>query len=71
MGIRVDAEAFNAQLEIRGSTERVELEFHKALLEGKLLYPLAEVSDKAVSACFPEESTYWRSSGIGMAGRTN
>ncbi|MDD4515713.1 aspartate--ammonia ligase [Massilibacteroides sp.] len=36
MGIRVDAEALTRQLEIRGCTERAELEFHKALLDGKL-----------------------------------
>lgn len=36
MGIRVDKEALLRQLEIRGCLERVELPFHKALLEDKL-----------------------------------
>lgn len=36
MGIRVDSEALMKQLELRNSTERTELAFHKMLLEGKL-----------------------------------
>ena len=36
MGIRVDAESLNRQLEISGCTDRRELPFHKALLEGEL-----------------------------------
>lgn len=36
MGIRVDAEALERQLEIRGTTERRELYFHKRLLSGDL-----------------------------------
>lgn len=36
MGIRVDEDAMRNQLEARGCTERAELPFHKALLEGKL-----------------------------------
>ena len=38
MGIRVDEETLLRQLEIRGCTERKELPFQKALLEGKLPY---------------------------------
>ncbi len=40
MGIRVDEEALLRQLEIRGVSERKELPFHKALLEGKLPYTI-------------------------------
>lgn len=40
MGIRVDEEALLRQLQIRGATERKELPFHKALLEGKLPYTI-------------------------------
>ena len=36
MGIRVDALALERQLEIRGCTQRREMPFHKALLEGEL-----------------------------------
>ncbi|MCQ2455911.1 MAG: aspartate--ammonia ligase [Clostridia bacterium] len=36
MGIRVDAESLERQLELAGCPERRELEFHRLLLEGKL-----------------------------------
>ena len=36
MGIRVDRESLNRQLEIAGCQDRSELEFHKSLLEEKL-----------------------------------
>ncbi len=36
MGIRVDKEALLRQLDIAGCPERVELEFHKSLLDGEL-----------------------------------
>jgi aspartate--ammonia ligase len=36
MGIRVDAECLRRQLKIRGNEDRVDLPFHKMLLEGKL-----------------------------------
>ncbi len=36
MGIRVDAKALDAQLQVSGCTERAELPFHKALLNGEL-----------------------------------
>ncbi len=36
MGIRVDREALEKQLELTGATERKELYFHQKLLEGKL-----------------------------------
>ena len=36
MGIRVDPETLRKQLEIRGCTERAELPFQKALLNGEL-----------------------------------
>jgi len=36
MGIRVDAETMLKQLELRNSTDRTELPWHKLLLEGKL-----------------------------------
>ena len=36
MGIRVDAKALDAQLQISGCAERAELPFHKALLNGEL-----------------------------------
>ena len=36
MGIRVDREALERQLEIQGKTDRKELYFHKRLLEGSL-----------------------------------
>lgn len=39
MGIRVDKEALLSQLKIKGCEERMELEYHKALLEGE--YPLS------------------------------
>lgn len=38
MGIRVDEETLKKQLEIRGCTERAELPFQKALLNGELPY---------------------------------
>ncbi|MDD4493736.1 MAG: aspartate--ammonia ligase [Eubacteriales bacterium] len=38
MGIRVDEEALQKQLESSGCLDRKELEFHKLLLEGKLPY---------------------------------
>ncbi len=38
MGIRVDEEALKHQLEVRGCTERAELPFQKALLNGELPY---------------------------------
>lgn len=40
MGIRVDEEALQRQLEIAGCPERAELPFQKALLEGKLPYTI-------------------------------
>ncbi len=40
MGIRVDEESLIKQLEIRGCTERTELPFHKALLNGELPYSI-------------------------------
>ena len=40
MGIRVDENALLSQLKIRGCEERKNLEFHKALLEGKLPYTI-------------------------------
>lgn len=40
MGIRVDEEVLLRQLEIRGCTERKELPFHKALLNGELPYSI-------------------------------
>ena len=36
MGIRVDAKALDAQLQVSGCPERAELPFHKALLNGEL-----------------------------------
>ena len=38
MGIRVDEDSLNAQLEIAGCPERADLPFHKAILSGKLPY---------------------------------
>ncbi|MBR6694160.1 MAG: aspartate--ammonia ligase [Clostridia bacterium] len=40
MGIRVDEESLMRQLEIRGVTERAELDFHKRLLAGELPYTM-------------------------------
>ena len=40
MGIRVDEEALVKQLEIRGCPERINLPFHKALLDGELPYSI-------------------------------
>ena len=40
MGIRVDEELLMKQLEIRGCTERKDLPFHKALLDGELPYSI-------------------------------
>jgi aspartate--ammonia ligase len=40
MGVRVDEKALISQLNERGCPERAELEFHKALLEGKLPYTI-------------------------------
>lgn len=40
MGIRVDEKALLSQLNERGCTERVNLPFHKALLEGRLPYTI-------------------------------
>ena len=40
MGIRVDETALISQLNERGCPERAELDFHKALLEGKLPYTI-------------------------------
>ncbi len=40
MGVRVDEEALRRQLAERGCSEREKLEFHKALLEGKLPYTI-------------------------------
>ena len=40
MGIRVDEKALLSQLKIRGCEERKNLEFHKALLDGKLPYTI-------------------------------
>ncbi|MBQ8415600.1 MAG: aspartate--ammonia ligase [Clostridia bacterium] len=40
MGIRVDEDALRRQLAERGCPERAELEFHKALLNGKLPYTI-------------------------------
>ena len=36
MGIRVDAESLERQLDLAGCPERREMEFHRLLLEGKL-----------------------------------
>jgi aspartate--ammonia ligase len=36
MGIRVNPESMKHQLEIRNATERLSLQFHKALMENKL-----------------------------------
>ena len=38
MGIRVDKETLEAQLEISGCQDRAELPFQKAVIEGKLPY---------------------------------
>ena len=40
MGIRVDEEALERQLEISGCNDRKALEFHKAILEKKLPYTI-------------------------------
>lgn len=40
MGIRVDEESLMKQLEIRGCSERKDLPFHKALLNGELPYSM-------------------------------
>ena len=40
MGIRVDEEALEKQLELRGETNKSELMYHKLLLEGKLPYTI-------------------------------
>ncbi len=40
MGVRVDEDALMRQLTIRGCTERCELPFHKALLNGELPYSI-------------------------------
>ncbi len=40
MGIRVDEKSLISQLNERGCPERAELDFHKALLEGKLPYTI-------------------------------
>ncbi len=40
MGIRVDEESLVRQLEIRGCSERLELPFHKALINGELPYSI-------------------------------
>ncbi|MDE6227375.1 MAG: aspartate--ammonia ligase [Muribaculaceae bacterium] len=40
MGIRVSPESLAKQLEIRGCTERAELDFHKKLLNGELPYSI-------------------------------
>ncbi len=40
MGVRVDEESLERQLEIRGCTERKALPFHKALLNGELPYSI-------------------------------
>ena len=40
MGIRVDEESLEKQLEIRGCPERKELPFHRALLNGELPYSI-------------------------------
>ena len=40
MGIRVDEESLNKQLELSGCKNRKELEFHKALLNGELPYTI-------------------------------
>ncbi len=40
MGIRVDEEALMRQLKIRGCEERLELPFHKALMQGELPYTI-------------------------------
>ena len=40
MGIRVDEEALERQLKIRGCEDRKELEYHKALLNGELPYTI-------------------------------
>ena len=40
MGIRVDEESLMKQLKIRGCTDRVNLPFHKALLNGELPYSI-------------------------------
>jgi aspartate--ammonia ligase len=40
MGIRVDEEALKAQLEERGCQDRMELDYHKALLNGDLPYTI-------------------------------
>ena len=40
MGIRVDEEALERQLEAVGCEDRKELDYHKALLDGKLPYTI-------------------------------
>ena len=40
MGIRVDAEAMRRQLTIEGCEDRMEMEFHKAILEDRLPYTI-------------------------------
>ena len=40
MGVRVDEEALDRQLKISGCEDRRSLEFHKAILEGRLPYTI-------------------------------
>ncbi len=40
MGIRVDEEAMARQLKLAGTEDRADLDFHKAILEGKLPYSI-------------------------------
>ena len=43
MGIRVDAEALKRQLAVTGDEDRLQLEWHQALLRAKCRRPLAAV----------------------------
>ncbi len=40
MGIRVDEEALMKQLEITGDLDRLELDYHKAIMDKKLPYTI-------------------------------
>ena len=71
MGIRVDEETLRRQVEITGDEDRLELEWHKALLNG--LFPLTiggGIGQSRIGHVLTSQETYRRSANKCLASRS-
>ena len=67
MGIRVDQAALLKQLKLRGQEKRLELQFHKMLMNGELPLSIGGGIGQSVHVVLAK-GAYWRNSGVDLAG---